>query len=135
MFLNRGLGATPDDICYDANRSWWMPYWYQDAVETACFSTHLAMEVTGGGLLAKEYLMPPRPSTPGAPQTYAQMTVPGAWTPDQAIKAGDDQTKANLLNFFTGLDAKLNPPNQPISSLALAALAIVGGVVVYGLVS
>jgi hypothetical protein len=43
--------------------------------------------------------LPPPPPTPG-PQTQVQMTVPGAWTPDQAIAAQAQAQKQTYSDFF-----------------------------------
>ena len=71
------------------------------------------------------YPNPPAPATPAAPATTQQLTVPGAWTTDQAIAAGADQTKQQNLEFFSQLAAKLNPAaDNKLSPMVWAAAAV-----------
>ena len=81
------------------------------------------------------YPNPPAPAPPAAPSTIAQLTVPGAWTPAQAIAAGAAQTKQQNLNFFSQLDATLNPtPDKKLSPIVWAAAAVAAisiGVIAY----
>lgn len=56
---------------------------------------------------------PPGGQPMGAPQTVAQMTTPGLWTPDQAITAGANATRQANQSFFDQLAIQNNPPAGP----------------------
>ena len=76
---------------------------------------------------------PPGGQPMGAPQTVAQMTTPGLWTPDAAIAAGANATRQANQQFFNQLAIQNNPP-APTTGLASipwwawVSLAAVGGV-------
>jgi hypothetical protein len=87
----RGVGVYPGDACYDPSRPSWLPYWLDTNSENLCrfqvYPTVTTLAPTPA---------PPMPTGPGAPQTPAQMTTPGAWTPAQSAT---DQAAANTTQF------------------------------------
>lgn len=79
----------------------------------------------------------PQPIPPGGPTTIQQETLPGAFTPDQAIATGVVGTQQQLRDYFGGVATSLS--NMPtgtggqdmtgttsagLSPLAIAALGI-----------
>ena len=86
---------------------------------------------------------PPYTPTPAvAPSTAVQMTVPGAWTPDQAIAATAAAQKQSAQQLM-GSVAAANQPFNPLASLNLPSLdpstwsigtwvLVIGGVLVVG---
>lgn len=77
----------------------------------------------------------PQPSPPGGPQTLTQETVPGAFTPDQAIAAGVAQTTANLRDYFGGAAQSIAaaPNLQTGPSVWFWAALILGGLLGFDL--
>jgi hypothetical protein len=76
---------------------------------------------------------PPALKPPTGPSTVAQETVPGAWTPDQAIAGGVAASQQQAIDFFKTVpyvpDSSGNggkPPPSPIPGLSLKALIAIG---------
>jgi hypothetical protein len=100
---------------------WWCTLW---AYSEACHPTG-TMPVT-------------KPLAPVAPQTYNQMTVPGAWTPVEAsawtayvqsqVRAAEEYTYQTAMDATTGGAGAAPAQDSPSSTglLIVAAVAAVG---------
>lgn len=80
-------------------------------------------------LVYSGYPAPPSPAPPPGPSTSAQETVPGAFTPDQAIAAGAAANQQTYQDFF-GTVADTNAASNAglgfwiLVALGFGALAI-----------
>jgi hypothetical protein len=112
-----GMGMYPTDACYDPSRPSWLPYWWDTPSESGC-----RYQVYPDVTTLAPVPAPPGGQPMGAPQTIAQMTTPGLWTPSQAIDAGANATRQANLKFFTDLasqqayGAPPPAPTNPFSS-------------------
>jgi hypothetical protein len=93
ILRSKALGVYPGDKCYDPTRPSWLPYWLDTNSENLCrFGVYPTVTTLA------PVPPPPMPAGPGAPQTQEQMTVPGAYTPEQSAA---DQAAANAAQFQT----------------------------------
>lgn len=72
---------------------------------------------------------PPAPAPPGAPSTVQEETVPGAFTPEQAIAESAAATQAQNLQFFQGVPILADTATGTgLSTTAMIALGLAAGV-------
>lgn len=75
----KGLGAYPDETCYDPSRPSWLPYWLDDFQEEACkANTLLCGNTTCGSASAAQE------------QANAGSVITGVGTPPPANPAGNN---------------------------------------------
>ncbi len=135
----RGLAAYPTDPYYDPSRPSWLPYWIDTPTESEAKAAYYA-NVAGINVGAtpqqianpsSQYPVPPALTQPPVgPSTSAQETVPGAWTPDQALAATAQLQQQQNQAFFDWLGQNLSsgvPTSSGLSMTALIALGLVGG--------
>jgi hypothetical protein len=93
-----GMGLYPNQPCFDPTRPSWLPYWWDTNSENLCkFGVYPSVSTLAP-------VPPPPPAAPpGAPQTQEQMTVPGAFTPEQAATESATQSTQGWQNFFNQL--------------------------------
>ena len=132
--IKTGLGLGPSDVCYDQNHPWWLPNIFDDSAESDCLKS--VQSAAPGELAADIYSRieygtipgPTLPAAPAAPQTQAEMTTPGAWTPDQAAAPTLPQTAADTQAAIKAAQAAgtYNPSgNLPINASGTVNWAVV----------
>lgn len=122
------LGAYPTDVYYDPLRPSWLPYWIDTPTESAAKYAFL-YGVKPGQIVDPQtaYPNPPAPAAPAAPQTLEQMTVPGAWTYEQAREGAWQKTIEQWQTFFNQVAVANEDSGNKYWFWAAVAVAAVAG--------
>ena len=129
MLVGRGLGAAPSVLYPGTPVETDCSIWYQYALAPECwqYSPSGWAQMNAVAIAAGQM---PAPHPPAGPSTIQQETVPGAWTPDQAISVAKDQTTAQLQDYFGQAAQSIAAvPNVQTTNYWMWGALILGGAI------
>lgn len=121
----KGLGAYPTDSYYDPDRPSWLPYWIDDATESA-----QKLGMYGNANVNTVYPNPPTPIPPIVQPDLSGQTVDPNTQIAQTAAANDAQNQS-FFNWLAGTLPNSQTPNPANNSTGVLWLYVAVGVVVF----